>query len=71
MQGKKALSAPAPSRVYILNYTILYYPSPLVYIPTNPHASEPLPGGGGLEWAAPTAVAPGKHNFHAERQGGV
>ena len=67
---KYCSSAPAPSRVNILNHSIHYYPSPILYIPTNPHASEPLPGGGGLEWAAPIAATPGKHDFHAERQGG-
>ena len=37
----------------------------------NPYKPTRLDGVGGLEWAAPTAAAPGKHDFHAERQGGV
>ena len=49
-----------PPRVNILNHTILYDPSLILYIPTNPHASSPSPGaadlgglggGWGLGWA--------------------
>ena len=67
MQGKRPPQggeenpsiAPAPSRVNILNHTILYYPSPLLYIPTNPPTSSPSPGAADSNGLRPLPPPPG------------
>ena len=67
MQGKRPpqggelnpSSAPAPSRVNILNHTIHYYPSLILYIPTNPHASSPSPGAADSNGLRPLPPPPG------------
>ena len=51
--------APAPPRVNILNHTILYDPSLIIYIPTNPHASSPSPGAADSNGLRPLPPPPG------------
>ena len=56
---KNRSSAPAPSRVNILNHTIHYDPSPLLYIPTNPATSSPSPGAADWNGLRPLPPPPG------------
>ena len=59
MEKRNSSYAPAPSRVNILNHTIHYDPSPLLYIPTNPPTSSPSPGAADSNGLRPLPPPPG------------
>ncbi len=52
--------APAPPPPGSLNHPLPIQTLPHHALLLAPPRLQPLPGGGGLEWAAPTAAAPGK-----------